>query len=60
MIALLCYEDQNQPIAFNGSGKSPANISISKLREFNLKTISDHSPHAITIPGAVDVLVSIT
>ena len=28
--------------------------SINKLREFNLNTISDHSPHAVTIPGAVD------
>ena len=52
--ALFSKGSKSAPIAFNGSGKSPANISINKLREFNLNTISDHSPHAVTIPGAVD------
>ena len=52
--ALFSKGSKSKPIAFNGSGKSPANISINKLREFNLDTISDHSPHAVTIPGAVD------
>ncbi len=52
--ALFSKGSRYAPIAFNGSGKSPENISINKLKEFNLNTISDHSPHAVTIPGAVD------
>ena len=33
--ALFSKGSKSKPIAFNGSGKSPANISIDKLREFN-------------------------
>ncbi len=42
------------PIAFNGSGKSPSNISINRLKDMNINAILDHSPHSVTIPGAVD------
>ena len=52
--ALFSKGSDSAPIAFNGSGKSPVNISIDKLKKLNLNTISDHSPHAVTIPGAVD------
>ena len=53
--ALYSKNSRSKPIAFNGSGKSPANISINKLNNLNIKSfIPDHSPHAITIPGAVD------
>jgi len=53
--ALYSKNSTSKPIAFNGSGKSPANISINKLNNLNInKTIPDHSPHAITVPGAVD------
>ena len=52
--ALFSKGSKSAPIAFNGSGKSPANISIDKLKKLNLNSISDHSPHAVTIPGAVD------
>jgi len=53
--ALYSKNSTSKPIAFNGSGKSPAKISINKLNNLNFKTsIPDHSPHAITIPGAVD------
>ena len=53
--ALYSKKSITNPIAFNGSGKSPANISISKLNNLKIdKSIPDHSPHSITIPGAVD------
>jgi len=53
--ALYSKQSISNPIAFNGSGKSPANISINRLNELNIyETIPDHSPHSITIPGAVD------
>tara|TARA_Y100001970_G_scaffold293893_1_gene444354 strand:- start:3205 stop:4788 length:1584 start_codon:yes stop_codon:yes gene_type:complete len=52
--ALFSEGSKSAPIAFNGSGKSPANISIDKIKKLNLNFISDHSPHAVTIPGAVD------
>ena len=52
--ALYSKGSKSTPIAFNGSGKSPENISIDKLKKLSLDSISDHSPHAITIPGAVD------
>ena len=53
--ALYSKKSLYPPIAFNGSGRSPANISISKLNNLNInRSIPDHSPHSITIPGAVD------
>ncbi|MFL2815075.1 MAG: gamma-glutamyltransferase [Candidatus Puniceispirillales bacterium] len=53
--ALYSKKSITNPIAFNGSGKSPANISINKLNNLKIeKSIPDHSPHSITIPGAVD------
>ena len=53
--ALYSKKSITNPVAFNGSGKSPANISINKLNNLKIdKSIPDHSPHSITIPGAVD------
>lgn len=42
------------PRSFNGSGWSPAGISADALRASGLTSISEDSPHAVTIPGAVD------
>lgn len=41
-------------IAFNGSGKAPAGADARALRERGIETIEQHSPHAVTVPGAVD------
>jgi gamma-glutamyltranspeptidase/glutathione hydrolase len=40
--------------AFNGSGWAPAGISAEALRSGGLNRIPETSPHAVTIPGAVD------
>jgi gamma-glutamyltranspeptidase/glutathione hydrolase len=39
---------------FNGSGWAPAGISAARLRASGLGHIPETSPHAVTIPGAVD------
>ena len=53
--ALYSKNSISKPFAFNGSGKSPANISINKLNNLNIKnSIPDNSPHSVTVPGAVD------
>ncbi|MEP9368741.1 gamma-glutamyltransferase [Xanthobacter sp. VNH20] len=43
-----------EPIAFNGSGRAPGKADAGRLRAEGLTSIPDDSPHAVTIPGAVD------
>ncbi len=40
--------------AFNGSGRAPAGLSAEFLLERGIFTIGRTTPHAVTIPGAVD------
>jgi gamma-glutamyltranspeptidase/glutathione hydrolase len=40
--------------AFNGSGWAPAGFSAEALRERGLTSMPDTSPHAVTVPGAID------
>lgn len=40
--------------AFNGAGRAPGGISASALRAQGLSRIPADSPHAVTVPGAVD------
>ncbi len=44
----------DQPVALNGSGRAPAAISPDWLRERGVDEITPETPHAVTIPGAVD------
>jgi gamma-glutamyltranspeptidase/glutathione hydrolase len=40
--------------AFNGSGWTPAGFSAEALRDDGLTSIPETSPHAVTVPGAID------
>ncbi len=41
-------------IALNGSGRSPAAAQLDYFTQQGLAAIDRHSPHAVTVPGAVD------
>ena len=41
-------------IAFNGSGTAPAAATVEWYLENGIETIEQHSPHAVTVPGAID------
>lgn len=44
-----------QPIALNGSGRSPADTNLTAVRDnVGSQAIPAYSPHAVTIPGAVE------
>jgi len=40
--------------AFNGAGRAPAAATIDWYRENGIGAIGRHTPHAVTIPGAID------
>ncbi len=42
-----------QVIAMNGSGRAPAGATIDWFEEHGLSELEVHSPHTVTIPGAV-------
>jgi gamma-glutamyltranspeptidase/glutathione hydrolase len=42
------------PLAFNGSGRAPAGAACEWYRERNFSEIPEQSPHAVTVPGAID------
>lgn len=43
-----------KPVAINGSGRAPAKAELGWFRQLGLASIPDDSPHAVTVPGAVD------
>lgn len=43
-----------KPIALNASGRAPAALTAELLLERGIKDIEITSPHAVTVPGAVD------
>ncbi|HIM45257.1 MAG: putative gamma-glutamyltransferase YwrD [Alphaproteobacteria bacterium MarineAlpha10_Bin2] len=52
--ALYAPKGRIPPIAINGSGRAPQAASVDSLRELGLNQIDYQSPHAVTVPGAVD------
>lgn len=46
-------------VAFNGSGRAPAGLSSESLLAEGITRIERHSPHAVTVPGAVDAWVQL-
>ena len=41
-------------VAYNGSGRAPRAATAAWYRERGIETIARHTPHAVTVPGAVD------
>ena len=42
------------PIALNGSGRAPAKARVEWYVEHDMRWIEPETPHAVTVPGAVD------
>lgn len=45
---------QNRPLAFNGSGRSPAAATLAWYQEQGFTAVPTYGPHAVTVPGAID------
>jgi len=41
-------------IAFNGAGRAPAGATVDWYRASGIDFIERHTPHAVTVPGAID------
>jgi gamma-glutamyltranspeptidase/glutathione hydrolase len=50
--ALYTPKERAAPVALNGSGRAPAAAEAAWYRENNI-TITQHSPHAVMVPGAI-------
>ncbi|HUK59733.1 MAG TPA: gamma-glutamyltransferase [Stellaceae bacterium] len=42
------------PVAYNGSGRAPAKAEVGWYVEHGIRVIPADSPHAVTVPGAVE------
>lgn len=52
--ALLSRNGSGDVVAFNGSGRTPAALTLDWFVERGMTEVERHSPGAVTIPGAVD------
>ena len=52
--ALLSRGGSADVIAYNGSGRTPAAATAEWYERHGVESIERHSPHAVTIPGAVE------
>jgi len=52
--ALIAKPGEPKPIALNGSGRAPAAATAEWYAAKGIKQIEMMSPHAVTIPGAID------
>ena len=41
-------------IGYNGSGRAPAKATVEWIADQGVTEIGPHSPHAVTVPGAID------
>src|SRR5665213_1382777 len=42
------------PLALNGSGRAPAKATVDWYRGQGIRMIEPTTPHAVTVPGAID------
>ncbi|CAB3749683.1 gamma-glutamyltransferase family protein [Paraburkholderia humisilvae] len=52
--ALYSRRGSDDIVGFNGSGWAPAAANVAALRSRGVTTLERQSPHAVTVPGAVD------
>src|SRR6516165_5040845 len=52
--ALLSRGGSGEVIAYNGSGRTPMAATPEWYERCGVTTIDRHSPHAVTVPGAVE------
>ncbi len=52
--ALISREGSDEILAYNGSGRAPQATHVERLAADGISEIARRSPHAVTIPGAVD------
>lgn len=58
--AMISLEGSTDIKAYNGSGRTPEALTRELLVESGVKTIERSSPHAVTVPGAVDAWARLT
>ncbi|MEM9104416.1 MAG: gamma-glutamyltransferase [Pseudomonadota bacterium] len=51
---LFAPEGSANVVAFNGSGRAPAGATVQALAGRGVTALERHSPHSVTIPGAID------
>jgi len=51
---LLSPKGSDEIVAFNGSGRAPAAADVQWYQEQGITEIERQSPHAVTVPGAID------
>jgi gamma-glutamyltranspeptidase / glutathione hydrolase len=54
VFALYCKGGKGEVVGYNGSGAAPAGLTPETFRAAGLKEIPLTSPHAVTIPGAIE------
>ncbi len=59
MFALVKPANSDEVLGLNGSGRAPAALTAEKLRADGFGAVPPDSPHAVTIPTAVDGLVTL-
>jgi gamma-glutamyltranspeptidase / glutathione hydrolase len=52
--ALIAKPGLDKPIALSGAGRAPAGATAAWLAQSGLSAIEPTSPHAVTVPGAID------
>ena len=52
MFALYFSADTKRVTALNGSGRSPADLSLDTLKKEGLSTLTPFHAHTVTVPGA--------